>query len=650
MTHRQPADTGFVSAALQRPSRDFTYRFYLAASLFLLMLFLLHIRYSEVGFFIVVLVNVVFCADIFVRSAYADLLRGKIGFAALVSVSVYAGFFYSALHTFLTRPIAGPVEELYLYVSVFLTLALWAQGRRVQDRERAGVYIKKIDDFLPKAARKYVGGRLRKVFVNELKAGDEVLVRPGERLPCDGVLSQGESAIDEELITGNMLPAYKKPGNTVYAGTINKSADIYVTVTQPLAASSIMSVIKAVQEGERRRSHYISELDTYSAWTFVAIWVVAMGKYIFLLYQHGLSAWLQESGVFLVFLALCAPIALVFAEIFPLYFGKSYARSQGINIQNPYALAQLAQAHTVFFDKTGTLTYGKLSVHNIYPVSPKQEKELLACLACAEQQVDGPFAMAIKQYVAARHQQAKKHDSLEFLPGEGVRVTCGRHTIVAGSIQWLEAMEVRLPKNVYKEAQAVVCVAKDKTYLGYITLGDSVRPGAAEAVEFLKQQDKKVALISGDNELSVNTIAQQVGIDKKTAHVLPKTKAEIVNNMRALGKKVIMVGDGFNDIIALLSADGGIAFSSAKNIYNNWVDILISRHDLYVIEELFLLHAKWRRMCRFNAVLAFVSSVCWVEFLYWRTQPVADWRWTIGGSIMIVVLLFLNSMRLLKLK
>lgn len=417
MTHSQTADTGFVSAALQRPSRDFTYRFYLAASLFLLMLFLLHIRYSEVGFFIVVLINVVFCADIFVRSAYADLLRGKIGFAALVSVSVYAGFFYSALHTFLTRSIAGPVEELYLYVSVFLTLALWAQGRRVRERERAGIYIKKIDDFLPKAARKYVGGRLRKVFVNELRAGDEVLVRPGERLPCDGILTQGESAIDEELITGNMLPAYKKPGNTVYAGTVNKSADIYLTVKQPLASSTIMSVIQAVQEGERRRSHYISELDTYAAWIFLAIWVVAVGKYAFLLYQQGWSAWLHESGVFFVFLALCAPIALVFAEVFPFYFGKSYALSQGINIQNPYALAQLVQAHTVFFDKTGTLTYGKLSVHHVYPVSAKLEKELLACLACAEQHVDGPFATAIKQYLAARRQQAKKTRFARVLTG-----------------------------------------------------------------------------------------------------------------------------------------------------------------------------------------------------------------------------------------
>lgn len=211
-------------------------------------------------------------------------------------------------------------------------------------------------------------------------------------------------------------------------------------------------------------------------------------------------------------------------------------------------------------------------------------------------------------------------------------------------------MEIRLPKSVYQEAQTVVCVAKDKMYLGYITLGDSVRPGAAEAVEFLKQQNKRVALISGDNELSVNTIAQQIGIEKRTAHVLPKTKAEIVNNMRALGKKVIMVGDGFNDIIALLSADGGIAFSSGKNIYNNWVDILISRRDLYVIEELFLLHAKWLRICRFNAVLAFIASVCWVEFLYWRSQLVSDWRWTIGGSMVVVVLLFLNSMRLLKVK
>lgn len=650
MAEQDTLPASYVSAALERPSGAFTYRFYLSVSLFLLMLFLLHFHYSEVGFFIVVLVNAVFCADIFVRSAWEDLCRLKIGFPALVSVAVYAGFFYSVLHTFLTRPVAGPVGDLYLYVSVFLTLSLWAQGRRVRERERAGIYIKKIDDFLPKSARKRKNGKWCKVFAYELKAGEEVCVKPGERLPCDGIIKQGKTAIDEELITGNMMPAYKQPGNAVYAGTINKSAEIFVTATHPLAQSALMGVIEAVQHSERRRGKFTTDLDVYSAWTFLALLLVAGGRYGWLLYEHGWSSWLEQSGVLLAFLSLGAPVALLFAEILPTFFARCFASSHGIQIQNPYALEQLVRAGTLFFDKTGTLTYGHLTVHEVCPSSAKGEQGLLEAISCAEQHADGPFAAAIRQYARARRLSPRKTDSLDMISGVGVRATSGKDVILAGRIQWIEEQGIRLPQTVYQQDETVICVAKNGVYLGYLTLADSLRPGAKEVIAFLKQQDKSLLLISGDNERSVNKVADEVGIEKRNANVLPKTKAEIVANMRALGKKVVMVGDGFNDILALLNADVGLAFSSGKNIYNNWVDILITRRDLYPLTELHKIYRKMRRISQFNAVFAFVLSVSWVEFLLWRAPHGADWRWTLGGSVGIVLLVFLNSMRLLRVK
>lgn len=650
MAGQQTTSPAFVSAALQVPSGSYTYRFYLSIGLFFLMLFLLAVRYVEVGFFILVLINALFCADVFLRSAWQDLCRGKVGFSLLVSVAVYAGFIYSVCHTFVLQPMFGPVDELYLYVSFFLTLSLWVQGHRVQERERADVYIKKIDDFLPKSGRKCMQDRMRIVFAKELKEGDEVCVKPGERFPCDGEIIRGKTSADEQLITGNQVPAYKQRGNAVYAGTVNKSGEVYVKVTKPLTQSALMHVVAAVQNSERRRGACTTDLDAYSAWTLLALILVAGGQYGWLLFKHGTQTWLYNSGSLLIMLSLCAPIALLFAQLFPIFFARCYASDHGIRIQNHYALDMLAKSDMLFFDKTGTLTYGQLTVHSVHPATPKGEKALLEAVTCAEQQAEGPFASAIRQYAKARHIEAKQNDSMEMLPGIGVRVTCGKQIIIAGRIQWMEEQGIALPQEVYWKPQTVICVAKNGTYLGYLTLADALRPGAKEVVDFLKQKNKEVLLISGDNEPAVATVAGQVGIEKYNAHVLPKTKAEIITNLRELGKRVIMVGDGFNDIIALLQADGGIAYASSKNIYTNWVDILITRRDLYPLIDLFKIHQKIRRISITNVMLSFMLSVIWVEFLFWYTNGAVDWRWVLGGSLAVLGLIFLNSTRLLKIK
>ncbi|MBR4355351.1 MAG: cation-translocating P-type ATPase [Elusimicrobiaceae bacterium] len=641
-------NTPFISSALRRSSEAYAYRFYLSGGLFFLMLFLLCFHYSEVGFFIVVLISAIFCADIFVRSAWEDLWHGETGFPLLVSVAVYAGFFYSALHTFLTRPIRGPVTELYLYVSAFLTLALWAQRRRVWERERAGVYIKKINDFLPKAGRKYDGRLVRKVFADELIPGDEVIVRPGERLPCDGVIRKGQTAIDEELITGNMLPAYKRVGNPVYAGTVNKSSDIYVTVTNPLSSSVLMGIMDAVQQSEKRRSTFTTDLDIYSACTFLAVVGVSIANYAGVLYRSGFASWWQESGTLLVFLSLCTPLGLLFADLFPFFFAKRSSQAHGIHIQNRYALDQLAEAEAIFLDKTGTLTYGHLTVHGVYPSAFVKEHELVEAVACAEQQANGPFAQAVAAYAKAKQIVPPPNDSLDMMPGTGIRATSQGHTILAGRLQWIEEQGVLLPAQIYQEKETLICVAKDGKYLGYLTLSDALRPGAKEVINALKQREKSLLLLSGDNEPAVNAVADALGIEKRNSNVLPKTKAEIIANMRALGKKVVMVGDGFNDIIALLRADAGIAFSSSKNVYNNWVDILISRRDLYPLVEMLEIRRRTRHISHMNAVLAFILNMGWVEFLCWHGKQMSDWRWTLGGSLAVVLLIFFNSMRLLK--
>ena len=637
-------------AALSVPSRAFTYRFFLSSCFLVLVLFSLTFRHSGVGIFILGLMNFLFCADVLVRSAGKDIWAGRFSFAVLVSVCAGAGFLYASFNTFLTVQLFGPSVDLFLYSGLLITLGLWAERRLSREKEKARVFIKKIDDFLPKSGRLCVGRQFRKVFAGELKKGDLIFVKPGERLAADGIVRQGKTSIDEQLITGNMLPTSKTEGSRVYAGTLNKSAEIYVEVTEVLASSALMSVIDAIKKGELLRSKFKSALDSFSGWVLLLLMLAAGGVYGFLLYTHGAGQWFHYSGIFLFILAAGCPAALVFAAVFPSFFTRSGARARKIKIQNVYALEELAQADTVFFDKTGTLTYGELRVSGVYPAKKISERQLLEAIASAEQLVDGPFADAINLYAKEHKVKTQRVLCFDVLPGLGVQATCGEDKILAGRTQWLEEQGIKTSAKIATAAEAVVCVARNGKFLGFLTLSDELRPGAKETVALLKALGKDVILISGDNEVSVGVIAQEAGIEKMNFNVLPKTKAEIVSNLRGLGKKVVMVGDGFNDIIALLKADAGIVFSSGRNVYNNWVDIIVKRRDLFPISYLFTINKKLRRVVGVNVLLAVLLNGLLAAWLVWRMPQSSGWALLVGGSLAAVLIVLLNSARMLKVK
>lgn len=643
-----------VPCAFSVPSKAFAYRFFLSCCLLVLLLLSLTFRHSGVGVFILALMNVLFCADVLVRCAWRDLVAGRLSFAQLAASGVLSGFLYSAFNTFLSRPLYGPSPDLFVYVSFFLTLALWAERRLVREKEQTRVYIKKLDDFLPKSGRLCVGRQFKKVFARELKQGELIFVKPGERLPCDGIVKKGKTSIDEQLITGNMLPTSKRVDSPVYAGTLNKSADIYVEVTAPLSESALMSIIDAVKTGELRRGEFASGLDSFAAALLPFSFLLAAGAYAYALYVTGsfssAEGWFRYAGVFLFSLSVCCPASLVFAGVFPSFFARSGARAKKIKIQNIYALDELARADTVFFDKTGTLTYGELRVSGVFPAQESLRKKLLETVATAEQMVDGPFADAVNGFAKKHKVKTKTLLCFDVLPGLGVQASTRTDKILAGRIQWIKEQGVTLPDELLSVESAVICVVKNGEFLGYLTLSDELRRGAREIVEFLKSKGKDILLVSGDNESSVASFSKQAGIEKMNFNVLPKTKAEIVTNLRALGKRVVMVGDGFNDIIALLRADAGVVFSSGRNVYNNWVDVIIKRKDLFPLKDLFTINKRLRGVTAFNAVTAFLASALLAAWLFYRMPAVSGWHWTTGGCLAVVLVIFLNSMRLLKIK
>lgn len=637
--------------ALRVSSRVFAYRFYLSTVLLILVLFSLALHHSALGVFILALIDLCFCGDVLVICALKDLWNARMSFAVLVTACIGCGFLYSAYNTFATHPWQAPTQELYGYVLFLLTLSLWAQRSLVRQSEQAKIFMKKVDDFLPKSARILLDKKTKKVFANQVHVGDRILVKPGEHIPADGTIVKGQSAIEEELITGNVLPAIKKEGSCVFAGTLNKTTSLEIEVTHVLEMSVIMSVINAIKTGEKRRSHIKSPLDTNAWWLFLAIVGIAL---VMVWYGSSLSAggsiWKQK-GLFLWAIGLSCPAALLFCTVLPSFFLKIGGINKKVWVQNLTALDDITEADVFFFDKTGTLTQGELTVSGVYAADKEKESTLLKLLAAVEVKANGPFAQAVMNYVKDDSFRNVVLSSYEILPGQGIMARTKGEKILAGSLHWLKECGIGpLPTVEQRPSQAVIGVATGRQFLGYITLADQVRPHVKETLEFLKREGKEIVLVSGDNEGSVSAVAKYAGIDKFNFEVLPKTKAEIVSNLQMLGKKVAMVGDGFNDVIALLKADGGIVFSSGRNVYNNWVDILIKRKDLYPLIYLFKIKKGLRAIVLENFILALLLHGALAAYLVARLPQNAAWQWPLGGSLIVLAVLFLNSMRMLRIK
>ena len=638
------------TAAFDFAARAYTYRLVLAFVFTCFILFSVVFDHSRTGIFILSLSVYLFCTDLFHRAALKDLACGRLSFALMVSLSVTAAFVYSILKTFVSAPLFGLPGDLYLEGALLAVLALWVMRREVQRREQTKVFIKKLDDFLPKAARLCRGRRTFKVFAHELAPGDIILVKPGERIPCDGVVAKGASAVDESIITGNMLPTAKKKGSVIFAGTLNKADEIYIEVTGLLATSVVMDIINAIKNSEINRAPGVCFLDRAAKFYLPLGILYAGGVFLWLLHASGYQNVFYYSGAFWLSLALVCTPAFVFAAWLGYSFAYAGAAAHKIILQNVDALDHLAESDTLFFDKTGTLTHGELRVEGVFAETASQLKQMLESVSSAEQMVDGPFAKAVNLYAKEHNIKLRKVISFDVLPGLGVVANCGRDKIVCGRETWLREMGIETQVEMFSGDKPLICVAKNGKFLGHLTLSDTLRPGAADAVRFLQQKDKELVLISGDNELSVSSIAKQVGIEKMSYNVLPKTKAEIINNMRAAGHKVVMVGDGFNDIIALLRSDASIVFFSGRNLYNNWVDIIIKRNDLYSLPDLFKINKKLKRVIHGNFFLSFLFGAGLAFYVLFGVRGSLPWYIVPGGLALGLGIVFLNSARLLRIR
>ena len=638
------------TAVLSVSAKAYLYRFCLSLCFLAIISYSLSLDSVRPGIFVLVLLNLLFCADVLFKNAKTDLGHGQFSISVLAAVSILAAFGYSLAQTFFVRPLAGDLPDLYVPLMLLLSAYLWNASRLARSKERTYVFIKKLNDFLPKSACRLTDTQERRLFARELVKGDMIKVRPGERIPCDGTIVKGETIIDESLITGNILPASKSAGRPVYAGTLNKGQDIEVRVETKLTQSALGGIIKALSDSEEHRCILRDPLDSYAPWVLGISVLGALACYFYFYAQGAYSRPLHNIGFFLFVLGVGCPLALLFCVSAPSYFVRWGAARKKIRLQNLGVLEQLFHSEVIFFDKTGTLTQGQLHIASVHAAEKREEQELLRCLVSAEQKVDGAFAKAVREYAVEHEIKPQALKDFEVFAGQGVRAVAGQDTILVGLPNWLSKLSVKLPYTLSQE-QLMVCVVKNEHYLGYVLLEDSLRPEAAETVAQLKKLGKEVVLLSGDSEASVKAVARSCEIEKINFGVLPQTKAEIVGNYIALGKKVTMIGDGFNDIIALLRADASVVFSVGKNVYNNWVDAVLDRVDLAAVTDLLTLYYRWISCVRGNIVLSVVGNLLVLAGLIFSPIPTRELNAVLlSGMAAVVAIIIFNSMRLLHIK
>jgi P-type Cu+ transporter len=581
------------------------------------------------------------------------LLRRRADMDSLVSVSTWSAFLYSA-YVVLFPETLPPAARMTQWDAVSGLIVFVTLGRFLEAKTRGKTNdaVVKLMRMAPKTARVLRGGEEKTIPLREVAVGETVRVRPGEQVATDGEVTAGRSTVDEAMLTGESLPVEKAPGSRVWGGTLNKNGALDIRVTSPGDESAVSRLVESVRESQATKPKIQRYVDKLAAWFVPAAIAFAV------LTAAAWVRWGPEPRVLLAMtcfvsvLASACPCALGLATPLAVVAGIGRAAEMGVFIRNAEILEDVGKLDVVLFDKTGTLTLGRPQVAGTILVAGTEDEMLAWAFAC-EERSEHPFAAAILALARERRVKAAPVDSFEALPGRGVSIRSGSRLVRAGSLPWLREEGVAIPQDDatrFSEAGSLLGVSVDGELLGAYRMEDALRPSAAAAVKALKDRGLEVCLVSGDRNAAAYRVAEQVGIGKVFSEVRPEEKADIVRRFQSEGKKVAMVGEGFNDAPALSHADVGIALAAGADVAIEAADLTLMNPDLTYLSKAIDLSQSIRAVIRQNLAWAFAYNLLLLPIAAGALYP----RWGIllrpeyAGAAMALssISVALNSLRL----
>ncbi len=445
-----------------------------------------------------------------------------------------------------------------------------AQWLEVRTMERARQAIRALIDLSPRDALVRRGNTEHRVPVEQVCVGDEIVLRPGDKVPLDGVVAEGRSDVNEAPLTGESLPIDKAPGDEIYAGTINGHGALEVRVTRLVRDTRLARIIHLVETAQANRAPVQSFVDRFARWYTPAVIVIALSLALVPLVSPtaDAAAWLYRS---LVLLVIACPCALVISTPVSVVSALSAAARNGVLIKGGAYLERLAGVRVVAFDKTGTLTRGELQVTDIVPVGSASSRDVLRMAAAAESRSEHPIARAVLQRASSDGVDLPRVTAFRSTPGLGAEAEVGGHTVLVGSARMLAERQLATPADLEGVApgdggpgRSLVFVVVDGSLIGTIALADQPRQTAREAVGLLREHGvARVVMLTGDHPDAARAIAEHVGVDEYHAALTPDQKHALVRQLRSAYGPVLMVGDGINDAPALAAADIGVAMGAA---------------------------------------------------------------------------------------
>jgi len=554
---------------------------------------------------------------IFLYSTYKALQKRTLNMAVLIAVGISAAYVFSVILT-----ITGSEDSFYEAAAMLITFVLFGHWMEMRSRRGTTDALQALFALVPPQARVFRNGKEEIVPTAEVKIGNILILKPGDKAPVDGEIIEGETAIDESMVTGESMPVAKKPGDRITGGTINQSGSVKFKATKVGSDTVLAQIVKMVETAQNSKAPGQRLADRFAG--YLVIVAVGGGLVTFLAWYFIMNESLMFSLTFAIStIVIACPDALGLATPTAVAVGTGLGAKHNILIKDAATLEQVSKIQAVVLDKTGTLTEGKPKITDIIPIKGFSEEEILRLAASVEAKSAHPLSKAILEETAKRNLKiSEKVEKFESLSGLGLEaIVEGRHILI-GTVKLMKSRNIgfslvqkdieNLQKDIDRllgEGKTIMVVAIDERTAGLIAAADLVKPSAKIAISRMKEMGLEVAMITGDNKKTGEAVGKQLGIDRVFAEVLPEEKSIYVKRLQSEGKFVAMVGDGVNDAPALAEADIGIAIGAGTDVAIETANVVLMKSDPADILRAIRLSKATVRKMKQNLVWASVYNI-----------------------------------------
>jgi Cu+-exporting ATPase len=584
----------------------------------------------------------------FYTSGLGALRHGTSNMHTLIALGTTVAYVYSAAVVLLDAFSPGVLADNGIEAKVYfdtaaIIIALILLGRFLEAgaRGRTSEAIRRLMGLRAAFARVVRDAQEVDIPVDEVATGDIVLVRPGEKIPVDGVVTKGYSAVDESMLTGESMPVDKGPGQKVYGATINSNGAIYFRATEVGSGTVLARIIRLVEEAQGSKAPIQKLADRVAAYFVPAVIAAALAAFLFWMLLGPAPALTFSTLVLVSVMIIACPCALGLATPTAIIVGTGKGAEKGVLIKQAQALETAHKVDIVVLDKTGTLTTGKPVVTDLVPsgASGLSGQDILFLAASAERGSEHPLGEAIVNEAKNRGLELGTVTGFQAVPGRGISAEVDGRTILFGNQAFMEDSGIPLNGLVEKaselaaQGKTLMFLSSGDAVMGLVAVADTVKPEAEEGLAKLRQMGLEVVMLTGDNARTAQAVADQLGIDRVEAEVLPQDKAAVVKKLQAEGKVVAMVGDGINDAPALAQADVGLAMGSGTDVAMESADITLIRGDVNGVATALNLSRQTIRTIKQNLFWAFFYNVLLIPVAAGALYPVFQGLGGVPGSL-----------------